>query len=323
LQTISKRRGSGPRGSRLGSGVLLTTLILLVGPAAAQESLGMLGPFGKSDEDRAREEAVEEIRRKARVLEKGTSSSEDRARAVRELPLGELSPADRQRVDELLGSIALFRKLPTIGVEVDHRLYQFFVTHPDVAVGIWRAMQISEFEMTETRPRVYDAAIGDGTEGEVEVIYSTPREQLVFCTGRFKPGPLIAPITGRTLLYLRTEFVRSPDGRTAVKHRIDMFVAFPSTTVETAAKVLSPVSYGIIDRNFHEVSLFLHMMTLLSTQRPAAVDEIAARLDGVSAEKREALKTLAADVHARARQAITPPTQPPLAVRPVSGTTTP
>lgn len=139
------------------------------------------------------------------------------------------------------------------------------------------------------------------------------------CDGVYKAGPLVKKITAKCLLHLRSEFLRDRDGVTSVRHRLNMFVAFPSTTVETAAKLASPVSNIIVDRNFREVSLFLHMMTLLSSQRPEAVEDIAGQLD-VTEPKREALKRVSAGVYARSRQGspLRTPPRPVSSVRPVS-----
>lgn len=290
------------------SGRFFAVAALLVSLSAGESSAsdGAFMGRGRPDAAADRERTIEEIRKRAVIVEEGTSSSAERRTAVDAVPLGSLSAESRKRVESVLDELSMFRKLPTIAVPADPQLYDYFVVNPDVAVSIWRAMQISTFEMTATGPGMYDASLEDGTEGTVELLYRTPREAVVFCDGSYKPGPLLRPVTAQAVLHLRTEFGRRRDGTLAVRHRLNMFVAFPSQTVETAAKLVSPVSNMLIDRNFRELSLFLHMMTLLSEQRPGTVDALAMKLEGVTETQRESLREVSAAVHERARVRDTP-----------------
>ncbi|MCH8990216.1 MAG: GTP-binding protein [Acidobacteria bacterium] len=129
-----------------------------------------------------------------RVIRKGTSNRSARKAALAALPLDSLSDTHRQRADEVLKSVALFRKLPTLQCGVEPEIYRFFVKHPDVCVSIWRAMKISTFQMKQTGPHSYDVDSGDGTTAIVDVLYQGGDECLVICDGVFKTPLLLRPI---------------------------------------------------------------------------------------------------------------------------------
>ncbi|GIT30470.1 MAG: hypothetical protein Ct9H300mP1_25160 [Planctomycetaceae bacterium] len=47
-------------------------------------------------------------------------------------------------------------------------------------------------------------------------------------------------------------------------HQAALFLAFPQQSVRNVAKLISPVTNMIADRNFRDISLFLRMMQVAS-----------------------------------------------------------
>lgn len=233
----------------------------------------------------------------ARTIEKGSSSNEVRADAIAGLPLDKLTPQDRRAAKEILDLVGLFRRLPTISIECDPAVYDYFLRQPDAAVSIWRALEISDFRMTPIGPGSYRADAGDGTMGTVRMLHQSRNELLALCSGEYKSPLLPRPIESRALLHLETRFVQDRDGKTRAVHRLNMFVAFPSQTIETAAKLISPVSNMVLDRNFKEVSLFIHMMTLAMVRQPGWVEQLANRLEDIPPEARQELIDLTAETY--------------------------
>lgn len=236
---------------------------------------------------------------------KGSSSRAARKACLAQLPLDQLSPANRMNAEYVLKDLSMFRTLPKIHLDVNHSAYAFFIAHPDVVVSIWREMQLSEFQMWQTGPTSYEMDAGDGTMGTLEVIHQTPKETIVLCSGLYK-SPLIAkPISAKALLHLQTEYFPGGDAKIdSISHQVTMYVSFPSQTVEMAAKILAPVSNVILDRNFKEVSMFIHMMSLAMERQPGWVERLAGNLKGVLPVRRPQLLKVAARVYidGKARQ---------------------
>lgn len=244
----------------------------------------------------------------AHVQVKGTSSDKVKKEALSELPLDRLTPQNQARVQSLLNEVGYFRRLPTTVFAADPDVYQFFIRYPDVAVSIWRVMGISEMKMWQTGPNEYEGDSGDGSTGTIDVIYRGPEENMLICEGQYQSPILKKPIKARSLVLLRTSFIKESDGTIYVTHRADMYVAFPSQTVETVAKVLSPVTGSMADRTFTEMSLFLRMMSLAMTRRPSWVDQIAGQLEGVADVRKQQLRQVTVQVHnsERKRQGLPP-----------------
>ena len=244
----------------------------------------------------------------AHVQVKGTSSDKVKKTAISELQLDRLTPQNRARVQSLLDEVGYFRRLPTTVFAADPDVYQFFIRYPDVAVSIWRVMGISEMKMWQTGPSEYEGDSGDGSTGTIDVVYRSAEENILICDGQYQSPILKKPIKARSLVVLKTSFIKETDGTIYVTHRADMYVAFPSQTVESVAKVLSPLTGTMADRTFTEMSLFLRMMSLAMTRRPNWVDQIAGQLEGVQELRKQQLREVTVRVHnvERKRQGLPP-----------------
>lgn len=239
---------------------------------------------------------------RVRVIRRGNSGRSAREAAVAGLPLEQLDTQDRKRVAHVVQSSALFRELPTLAIEVEPAVYTFFAEHPDVAVSIWRVMEISKFQMWQTGRFEYEAEDGEGSSGVFHVLYRKNGRTLVLCDGLYNTPLLAKPIKATALFHVQTEFATSSAGTNYARHTGHLFVTFPSQTVETAAKIISPISNLIIDRNFREISLFVHMMSLAMVKQPGWVRHVADRMEGVLDVRKSQLAELTERVYLEARK---------------------
>ncbi len=246
------------------------------------------------------------------TVKPGTSTYAVRKQAINDLALGELTPEATAKVNGILNNVAMFRRLPTLAFEVDPDVYGHFLRNPDVAVATWRAMEISKFQLRETEPRCFDADAGDGSVGHIQILRQSPSETLIHCDGAFKSPLLPRPIVARAVMRLQTTFAKEADGRIIGTHTGDVFVEFPSVAVETVAKVISPVSHSIADRNFKQITLFAHLMTQAMAKHPGWIELIGNKLDGVTEQQRLQFLQVSARSHAiaRKRQAAGHPVKP-------------
>ena len=236
------------------------------------------------------------------ILYAGTSTRDELDSARNRLPWNQLSQSTRSTVTAIVDDLSLYRRLPTVRCEVDSRTYQFMSSHPDVAVSLWRAMDISEMQMWQTGPYEYECDLQDGTLGKINVLYRDSGRQIVLCEGQFQSPLLANPISASGLMHLQTTVERAEDGRSIVTHTADVFVKFSSQTVETIAKLISPVSFKMADKNFEEITLFLRLMDHAMSQQPGWIEQMANRMDGVLPGRDQELLELTAEVFVDAQR---------------------
>jgi hypothetical protein len=244
-------------------------------------------PMVADDVDPAHYQAI-------RVAEPGSSSLATRREAIAELSLAGLTPVQLAKAQDVLNGLGLFRRLPTLEMEADADVYRYLLSHPDIAVSTWRAMDISKFQLNLIGPGVYHADAGDGSVGTVELWRATPDETVIYCDGAFKSPLLAKPIVARAIMRLKMRFFDDADGKARVEHCGDVFVEFPSQTVETVARVISPVSHMIADRNFRQLTLYVHLMSQAMSRQPGWIRTIARRMDSPEEQRAEFLATAAA-----------------------------
>ncbi len=232
----------------------------------------------------------------------GSSASSLKKGALAEMPLEKLESGSRQKASAVLKGMGLYRRLPTISFEADPNVYAYFLKNPDVAVATWKAMGISKFVLQQNQPGIYTADAGDGSRGTVEVFYSTPKDTVIYCEGAFKSPLLPKPIVANSLMRLQVKFEKQPDGRIVATHYGDVFVELPSQTVETVAKLISPVSNAIADRNFQQLTFYAHMMSIAMSRQPGWVEALTRRMEEIPAERREEFLKLSAATYVAARQ---------------------
>ena len=230
-----------------------------------------------------------EARERIVTVQAGTSSGRDRRRAEAALPLNALAPDARGRAARVLDDSSLFRTLPVLRFPVHADGLKYFVQHPDVAVALWRILGVSDCEMWQTGPDAYEGDAGDGSIGVFDVLLRGERDQLVLVRGQFKSPVLADPIEATCLFHMHTETAFDAAGEPIAVGRASLFVSFPSRAVGTAAKLISPVTNVVLDRNFEEVCLFAHLMDRSMQTRPGWVESLATRMEGVLPRRKEEL----------------------------------
>ncbi|MFZ9089151.1 MAG: hypothetical protein ACO3FE_03590 [Planctomycetaceae bacterium] len=227
------------------------------------------------------------------IVNKGVSSGDVRKQAAASIPWQRMSSANRARAAEIVNSCTQFRRLPQLDYAIDHEIYSYLLKHPDVAVSTWRVMGISEFQMLQTGPQLYSASASDGSEGIAEILYQDDQEIVFVCSGEYRNVLLPRPLTASALIRFRTVFTQHQRGTHLVRQTGDVFVHFPSVGVAGLAKLLSPVTNSLMDRNLFEVSLYAAMMSRAVQQDPHWVIGMAHDLDGVHPDRRRELAAVA------------------------------
>lgn len=228
-----------------------------------------------------------------RIVSPGESSSDLQKKAASQLPLNLMTADKRQRAQKLLQSCNQYRRLPTLQYAIDEPIYRYLLQHPDVAVSTWRVMGISRFEMLQTGPLEYEAHAIDGSEGIADILYQDAAQTIFVCEGNYHNVLLPKPIEASALIWFRAHYAPGADGTHVVSQRADVFVRFPSASISTLAKMLTPVTNTMMDRNVLEISLYASMMSRAVRDEPEWVVQVAQQLDGVMPQRRVELTNVA------------------------------
>jgi hypothetical protein len=228
-----------------------------------------------------------------KILAPGDSSSAAQRRASESLPVNRMKGPARNRAVSAVRQCNQFRHLPELQYSADPAMYRYLIQHPDVAVSTWRVMGISKFEMWQTGRERYEAKAVDGSEGVTDVLYRDHQQCVFICNGSYQNPLLPKSLDAGALVWIRWNFQPMSDGTYQVTQKADAFIVFESQGLSTFAKVLTPVTNTMMDRNLFEVSLYAGLMSRAVRDEPEWVIDVAQQLDGVLPQRRTEMMNIA------------------------------
>jgi hypothetical protein len=249
-----------------------------------------------------------------------TSSRAAREDAIRSIPMDKLEPAMKEKIAATLAGTSLYRRLPVQVTPCDPEMYLFLVRHPEVIVGIWEVMKISNVALARTGPDTFEASDNAGTLCQVKYCYSDHETQVIYAEGSYS-GPLFnRPLKARCVLVLKSGYLQETDGRYHVTSRMDTFIEIDHAGVELLARTLQMLVHRAADYNFVETAAFFATVSRTAEVNSGGMQRLARKLPNVEPDVRERFAELSLDVGEKARRREAAPTA--LAM-PVSKTTRP
>lgn len=239
----------------------------------------------------AQAQDLEQLAKKVgvRILAEATSDKDVLAYTKRRMPYNRMSRGAQQRATAILNDLSQYRRMPALQYPVDPNIYQYLINHPDVAVSTWRAMGISQLQMYQTAPFEYEAKAVDGSDGTADVLWRDGNQCLFIVEGRYNSPILPNPVQAKALVWLQYRFVKTAAGEYLVNQQVETFINFPSTAIETIAKIATSLTNSILDRNVFEVSLYARMMSQAGQKDPEWMSQVAQRMDGVKPQRKTEL----------------------------------
>jgi hypothetical protein len=222
--------------------------------------------------------------------------------AMRSIPYARISPESQAKVNSVLANVSMFRRMPTQVTRCDPKLYLFMVNHPDVTVNLWQVLDVTTIQMQQTGPVTFRANDGQGTKGDVEFLYRSHDQHLIFATGTYE-GPLLAnAIRGSALLLLKTAYTREPDGHDYVTSQLDVFFNLEHVGLDLLTRTFHPLMGKSADYNFVESATFLATLTRTGELKPAAMQQLAGKLSRVDPQHRDEFAQLMAALPTKAAE---------------------
>lgn len=223
--------------------------------------------------------------------------------AIRSIPFNELTPETRARIERVVGSPSLYRRMPVEQIDCDPDLYLFLVRYPEVIVNIWKLMEVTNVTVQRTGPFSVKTFDGANTNSKIELVYGTRDTHVIYGEGVYE-GPLFRrKVTGRCVLLLRSGYGRGQDGRSKISNQLDMFIQIDNVGAEFVAKTLHPMVGRTADLNFSESAGFVERLSEAAETNADAVRRLSDRLKDVEPTIREQFARLAAVVSERSAAA--------------------
>lgn len=215
-------------------------------------------------------------------------SSEHRQSIIDAMPLERLTAEARTQILEIAEKPTLFRQLPDQSIACDQDMFLFLTRNPDVLVGLWELMGITQVETRRTGPYQMEAIDGAGTTCLVDLVYGDAQQHIFVVEGAYDGKMTPAPIRGKGVFVLRSDYGIDESGQTTVSGTLHCFVQLESLGLDLIARTFSPIIGRSADSNFEQTARFISQVSQSSAHNPSAMLDIAARLPQVEPPTRQA-----------------------------------
>lgn len=243
---------------------------------------------------------VHEVQAAPPTAPRATSSMSARKEAIAALPLDGLTAEQQQNIAAVLSKTTIYRRLPPAVACCDPELYLYIVNHPEILANIWQLMDIEDVVLKPVSANRYVADDGDGTKGQMEFLHRGPNMHLVYAEGRYE-GPLFTePITGKSVLLIRSNYVREPDGQYYVTTQMDVFVHLDNVGLDFLAKTFQPLVCRVADYNFLVTAQFVEALSRTAEVNQMGMQRLASKLQNLDPQVRDDFANLALEVSHRA-----------------------
>ena len=210
-------------------------------------------------------------------LEIGGRAVTDRASrgdAVAALPMDRLIESARQEVESIVDKPTLYRRLPVQQIQTDQDMFVFLTRHPEVLVGMWDLMGITNVQIRRTGPYTLAAQDGSGTTCQIDLVYGDTHLHLFVARGVYD-GKLVArPVRGSGVFLIRSQ--PGPSG--SMIGVLDCFLQLQNLGADLLVRTFGGLIGRSADHNFQETANFVQQVSIASQTNPAAMLDVARRL---------------------------------------------
>lgn len=197
-----------------------------------------------------------------------------------------LTPAAQQRITAITARPTLYRHLSEQTIQCDPELFLFVVRHPEVLVGIWDLMEITQVQTERIGDFQLRAVDGSGTDCTVDLVYGDASIHVYVAEGFYHGALAAGPINGRGVFVLRSQHRNDAAGNRVVVGTLDCFVQVDHLAADLLIRTFGPLIGRTADNNFSETARFIDQLGSSALSNPTGMEELAMRLPQVSPNTR-------------------------------------
>ena len=166
----------------------------------------------------------------------------ERERVIASLPMNRLTRQAQQQIHAIADSPTIYRRLPTEAIDCDRDMFMFLARQPEVMVGLWDLMGITNVQINRTGPFTLEAVDGAGTTCKVDLVYGDPHLHIYVAHGSYDGRLTAKAIHGSGVFVLRSTYSQgATPSETRVTGTLDCFVQFDSLGADLVARTFKRI----------------------------------------------------------------------------------
>ena len=227
---------------------------------------------------------------------KASVSAKTRDEIIRKIPLRQMPAASRQKVQDVLSNITMYRRLPLQTITSEEDIYQFLCRHPDIVVNIWEVMKVGQIQLKELDENRFFLEDNAGTRGIIECLHRGENLQVIYVSGSYEGIPFPSKVHGQGVLILQQEPMADAHGEPRLAIRVDSFIHIQNGAVDFLAKTFQSPVGKIADNNNQQIVGFVGALSRTMWHNSENVRQVAPMLTRVRPEVRREFAELTGKV---------------------------
>lgn len=163
---------------------------------------------------------------------------------IARIPLEHLADPLRAKVTHCISKAQLFDRSKAESFPCDPDIYRWLLDCPDASLYAWQRLGATKASISKLSDGSFMGTDGMGGELRWRLIGTGQNNRIWFAEGAGRIGPLLPTMTVRALVFLHFQDVKGTDGRSGIKHRIEVLVHYDSNALVNKLTNLSADSAG-------------------------------------------------------------------------------
>ena len=180
------------------------------------------------------------------------------------IPLDQLADSIRPKVAHCISHAQMFERSKSESFPCHPDVYRWLLESPDASLYAWQRLGATKASITKLNDGSFHGSDGQGGDLRWRLIAAGQSNRIWFAEGSGRIGPLLPTMTIRALVFLHFQDVKGTDGRSGIKHRIEILVHYDSNALVNKLTNLSAESTG--KKAVQQMELFFSGMAWYVTE---------------------------------------------------------
>ncbi|MDR1291107.1 MAG: hypothetical protein LBK06_07900 [Planctomycetaceae bacterium] len=224
--------------------------------------------------------------------------------AIKKIPWDELSTPVKQKISSLIQNHSVYHCLPSQAIFCDPEVYQYFLEHPDLLVGFWENLGVTQIALREKDTDLFNLVETTGTVADVGTLYRSTNYCVVYAKGEYKSPITTRKIDGEALLFLQSRYARNSENEPIIVCKLDVFIKLDNLGADLLAKLFATSLGKIVDCNFEQTLGFVSHVSDTSAISANSVKRLTRSVKSVRAEVRNEFVDVVDRVSVRAARRV-------------------
>lgn len=229
------------------------------------------------------------------------TSRQSQQDALNSIPWQELNGEGKRKIQEIVDSPSLYRRLPKYKISCDPQFHIFSLRNPETIVNMWQVFGVTTMGLRRTGPYNFVGNDGAGTDCTAELIYGDNQRHIYVGSGTYEGPVFKRKITGRCVAILKTDATLG-ESQVELTDQLDIFIKIDNLGADLITKTLHPLVGRTADHNFRETLVFLQAFSDSAVQDPQRVSYLGDKLQQVEPSVQSQFQQVVSTIGVRKQQ---------------------